>query len=113
MMPNLTSDALAGTGTAVALRPNRTLLVVDDDPSVRHALWITFRETYNIQLAESGAKALELFHSKPADVALLDIRMPGMTGLEALRQLKEIDADVEVILLSAYESIDYIRQAMR
>jgi signal transduction histidine kinase len=113
MMPNLTSDALAGTGTAPVLRPNRTLLVVDDDPSVRHALWITFRETYNIQLAESGAKALELFKSKPADVALLDIRMPGMTGLEALRHLKEIDTDVEVILLSAYESIDYIRQAMR
>jgi two-component system, sensor histidine kinase and response regulator len=113
MIPNLTSDAIAGTGTAPALRPNRTLLVVDDDPSVRHALWITFRETYHIQLAESGAKALELFKSQPADVALLDIRMPGMTGLEALRQLKEIDTDVEVILLSAYESIDYIRQAMR
>jgi signal transduction histidine kinase len=113
MTPNLASDAIAATGTASVLRPNRTLLVVDDDPSVRHALWITFRETYHIQLAESGAKALELFKSKPADVALLDIRMPGMTGLEALRHLKEIDTDVEVILLSAYESIDYIRQAMR
>ncbi|MGZ8919642.1 MAG: response regulator, partial [Limisphaerales bacterium] len=89
------------------------LLIVDDDPSVRHALWITFRESYTIQLAESGSKALEIFSTRPADAAILDIRMPGMTGLEVLGQIKELDPDVEVILLSAYESIDYIRQAMR
>jgi signal transduction histidine kinase len=89
------------------------LLVVDDDPSVRHALWITFREIYHVQLAESGSRALEIFQERPADVALLDIRMPGLNGLEVLQKLKSLDADVEVILLSAYESIDYIRQAMR
>ena len=113
MTPVLTSDAVSGSGLEAIARPDRTLLVVDDDPSVRHALWITFREQYVVQLAESGAKALELFQSKKADVALLDIRMPGMTGLEVLRQLKGIEPEVEVILLSAYESIDYIRQAMR
>ena len=113
MPKDLTSDAIAGSGATAAVRPVRTLLIVDDDPSVRHALWITFRETYKVQLAENGAKALEFFKDNPADVALLDIRMPGMTGLEVLGQLKDLDADVEVILLSAYESIDYIRQAMR
>ena len=113
MPTHLTSDAIAGSGASAAVRPVRTLLIVDDDPSVRHALWITFRESYSVQLAENGTKALELFQEKPADVALLDIRMPGMTGLEVLGQLKELDEQVEVILLSAYESIDYIRQAMR
>jgi two-component system, sensor histidine kinase and response regulator len=113
MPTRLTSDAIAGPGASASVRPVRTLLIVDDDPSVRHALWITFRESYSVQLAENGAKALELFREKPADVALLDIRMPGMTGLEVLGQLKELDEQVEVILLSAYESIDYIRQAMR
>lgn len=113
MTPNLISDAVAGSGSNLAIQPDRTLLIVDDDPSVRHALWITFREFYSVQLADSGARALETFQTKRADVALLDIRMPGMTGLEVLRQLKELDPDVEVILLSAYESIDYIRQALR
>jgi signal transduction histidine kinase len=113
MTQNRTFDTTAEPGTRPAAKADRTLLVVDDDPSVRHALWITFREMYSIQLAESGAKALEIFAAKPADVAILDIRMPGMTGLEVLGQLKELDPDVEVILLSAYESIDYIRQAMR
>jgi signal transduction histidine kinase len=113
MTPNLTSDAIAGAGSVTHTRALKTLLIVDDEPSVRHALWIIFREAYNVQLADSGAKALEIFAEKPADVALLDIRMPGMTGLEVLQELKKIDSDVEVILLSAYESIDYIRQAMR
>src|SRR5687768_7547559 len=108
MTPNLTSDAVAGTGTTKIARPDRTLLIVDDDPSVRHALWITFREIYSVQLAESGPKALETFKGKGADVAVLDIRMPGMTGLEVLKEIKAIDPDVEVILLSAYESIEYI-----
>src|SRR5688572_22801778 len=113
MVPTLTSDALAGSGSTTAVQPKATLLVVDDDPSVRHALWITFREIYKVQLADSGAKALDFFKETPADVALLDIRMPGMSGLEVLRQLKHLQPEVEVILLSAYESIDYIRQAMR
>lgn len=113
MTPILTSDAIAGAGSGTLVRPERTLLIVDDDPSVRHALWITFREMYTVQLADSGLKALEIFDEKRADVALLDIRMPGMNGLEVLQQLKQLDSDIEVILLSAYESIDYIRQAMR
>ena len=113
MVPTLTSDALAGSGSTTAVQPKGTLLVVDDDPSVRHALWITFREIYKVQLADSGAKALDFFKETPTDVALLDIRMPGMSGLEVLRQLKHLQPEVEVILLSAYESIDYIRQAMR
>ena len=113
MTPYLTSDAVAGTGITKTARPDRTLLIVDDDASVRHALWMTFREIYTVQLADSGPKALETFKGKRADVALLDIRMPGMTGLEVLKQIKELDPDIEVILLSAYESIDYIRQAMR
>ena len=113
MMPNLTSDAIAGTGTAPVLRPNRTLLVVDDDPSVRHALWITFRETYNIQLAESGAKALELFKSKPADVALLDIRMPGMTGLEMLPRAKSISPNTVVVMISGMQTVESAIGALR
>ncbi len=113
MTPTLTSDAIAGSGSITSVQPRQTLLVVDDDPSVRHALWITFREVYKVQLADSGPKAIEFFNQAPADVALLDIRMPGMSGLEVLRQLKQVQPEVEVILLSAYESIEYIRQAMR
>lgn len=113
MPPTLTSDAAAGTGRASAPDARGTLLIVDDDPSVRHALWITFRNLYTVNLAESGAAALESFSSKRADVAVLDIRMPGMNGIQLLQKLKEIDPAVEVILLSAYETLEYFREAMR
>jgi len=89
------------------------LLVVDDDCSVREALNITFRGTYSVKLAESGPSAVQMFRDERADVALLDIRMPGMSGLDVLKELKQIDPAVEVILLTGYESVEYIREAMR
>src|ERR1043165_9959484 len=98
MSRTLALDANVSSGNSIIAYPDRTLLIVDDDPSVRHALWVTFRDLYRIVLAESGAKAIDMFHEKPADVVLLDIRMPGMSGLEVLRQLKEMQPEVEVIL---------------
>jgi signal transduction histidine kinase len=86
---------------------------VDDDPSVRHALWIIFRNLYKVSLAESGLAALESVAEERPDVAVLDIRMPGMSGIQLLKRLKEIDPAVEVILLSAYETLEYFREAMR
>lgn len=113
MSTTLTSDPAIGAGRASAVDTRRTLLIVDDDPSVRHALWIIFRNLYKVSLADSGTAALESFFSQRADVAVLDIRMPGMSGIELLQKLKEIDPAVEVILLSAYETLEYFREAMR
>lgn len=92
---------------------SRTLLIVDDDEGVREALWTLFRDTYQVVLAESGPKAIEIASGRDIDVAICDIRMPGMSGLEALARLKEIDAGIEVIILTAFEALDTAREAMR
>ncbi len=113
MTPARTVDTASGASTSPISHPEPTLLVVDDDGSVRHALSITFRDLYNVKLAESGPDAVELFRRYPVDVALLDIHMPGMSGLQVLKQIKEIDPSVEVILLTGYETIEYVREAMR
>lgn len=113
MSQTLASDALSQSGSSSVAHPGRRLLIVDDDPSVRHALWVTFRDFYEVSLADSGQKAVAAFRDRPFDVAVLDIRMPGMSGLEVLSQIKQIDGDSEVILLTAYESVEYIREAMR
>lgn len=102
-----------GVKGAASARKSRCLMIVDDDPSVRHALWITFRDYYKVTVADSGSTAIDLFSEAPTDVAVLDIRMPGLTGLEVLARLKEIDPGVEVILLTAYESVDSVREALR
>jgi signal transduction histidine kinase len=74
---------------------------------------MVFKEDYHVLLAEGGVQALELARKHPVDAVVLDIRMPGMTGVEVLAKLKEINPTIEVIMLTAYETIDTARQALR
>jgi len=97
----------------VSVETKRKLLIVDDDPSVRHSLWITFHDLYDVRLAENGPKALDLFGENPADAVVLDIRMPLMNGIEVLEELKQIDPDVEVLMLTGFESFETARKALR
>lgn len=108
-------NAYSNHNTAIAesSRELKRLLIVDDDPSVRHSLWITFHDLYDVRVAENGPKALELFAQMPVDAVVLDIRMPLMDGIEVLEKLKERDPDVEVLILTGHESLDTARQALR
>jgi signal transduction histidine kinase len=91
----------------------RTLLIVDDEEGPRQSLRIVFKDDYHILLADSGPKAVELARQNPVNAAVLDIRMSGMSGVELLGRLKEIDPSIEVIMLTAYETIETARQALR
>src|SRR6266705_2238291 len=95
------------------MNPKRTLLIVDDEEGPRQSLRIVFKDDYNILLADSGNRAIELAKQHSVDAAVLDIRMSGMSGVELLGKLKEIDPTIEVIMLTAYETIETARQALR
>src|SRR2546428_1847059 len=95
------------------MNPKRTLLIVDDEEGPRQSLRIVFKDDYNILLADSGNRAIELARQHSVDAAVLDIRMSGMSGVELLGKLKEIDPTIEVIMLTAYETIETARQALR
>ncbi|MEA3186465.1 MAG: hypothetical protein QOD99_295 [Chthoniobacter sp.] len=90
-----------------------TLLVVDDEEGPRQSVKIIFKDEYNVLLASDGAQALEHARKQPIDVAILDILMAGMSGVEVLRQIKEMNPTIEVIMLTAYETIETARQALR
>jgi two-component system, sensor histidine kinase and response regulator len=90
-----------------------TLLVVDDEEGPRQSIRIVFKEDYNVLMCDSGAKAIELAQTRKIDAAILDIRMSGMSGIEVLMRLKEIDPDMEVVMLTAYETLETARQALR
>src|SRR3989454_259361 len=96
-----------------AMNPKRTLLIVDDEEGPRQSLRIVFKDDYNILLADSGNRAVELVRQHSVDAAVLDIRMSGMSGVELLGKLKEIDQTIEIIMLTAYETIETARQALR
>ena len=95
------------------MNPKRTLLIVDDEEGPRQSLRIVFKDDYNILLADGGNAAIELAKKHSVDAAVLDIRMSGMSGVELLGKLKEIDPTIEVIMLTAYETIETARQALR
>ena len=91
----------------------QTLLVVDDEEGPRQSIRIVFKDEYNVLMAETGVAAVKLAKDTPIDVAILDIRMAGMSGIEVLNALKSIDDSTEVIMLTAYETLETARQALR
>jgi two-component system, sensor histidine kinase and response regulator len=91
----------------------RTLLIVDDEEGPRQSLRVVFKEDYNLLMANDGNRAIELAKQNRIDVAITDIRMVGMSGVELLEHLKAVDPAIEVIMLTAYETVDTLRFALR
>jgi two-component system, sensor histidine kinase and response regulator len=86
---------------------------VDDEEGPRASLKIVFKNEFDVQLAANGKEALDLARKTTPAVAILDILMPGMSGVDLLRELKAQDEDLEVIMLTAYETLETARQALR
>ena len=90
------------------------LLVADDDPGLRESLERTLtREGYRVVLASDGRAALERVQGGDFDVIVTDLKMPGLTGLELLRAAKAIAPDVDVILLTAFGTVEEAVKAMK
>lgn len=89
------------------------LLVVDDEEGPRASLEVVFESDFDVLLASNGLDAIKLARERHVDVAILDILMHGMSGVDVLRELKALDEDIEVIMLTAYETLDTARQALR
>ncbi len=86
---------------------NPRILLVDDEERFRANLEKMLRaQGLTVGAQGSGAGALEELRRNPYDVIVLDIRMPGMDGLTALKEIKNIDPEVEVIILSGHASMD-------
>lgn len=91
-----------------------TVLVVDDDASNCVSLTKIFeREGYRVLSAESGRTALELLRTHHVHVVLTDLMMPGQSGVELLRAIKELSPTTEVLLMTAFGTVETAVQAMR
>ncbi|MDY6971678.1 MAG: sigma-54 dependent transcriptional regulator [Thermodesulfobacteriota bacterium] len=92
------------------------ILVVDDEPAMRESLkdWL-LEEGYEVGLAENGEDAIAMSLQKTWEVILLDLKMPGIDGLETLKRLKkeEINVEAEIIMMTAYATIDTAVEAMK
>lgn len=92
----------------------RKILIVDDEKSMRDYLKILFkREGYEVEDAENGEEALRMCQEKNYDVVVSDIRMPKLSGIELLRELKKMVYPPEVILMTAYASVEDAVEALK
>ncbi len=91
-----------------------SMLIVDDEPSVRDSLLQWFlQEGFRVDTAADATEALEKMGACNFDIALLDIKMPGMDGIELQGRLKQIDSQLAVIIMTAYASVDTAIQALK
>ncbi|MBI4964447.1 MAG: response regulator [Desulfomonile tiedjei] len=91
-----------------------TVLVVDDEESIRNLMRMTLElDGYRVLTAEDGHAALEIFEKEDPDVVLLDVRMPGMDGIEVLRRIKDANPDTEVVIITGHGDLDMAVECLR
>jgi two-component system, sensor histidine kinase and response regulator len=106
-------DTLTAEAPPVKAAEQPTLLIVDDEPGPRESLRIVFKDRYHCVIATCGRDGIEYARSHAIDAAILDVKMPDLTGVDVLRELKEIDQDIECVMLTGYETIETARAAVR
>src|SRR5499425_3836332 len=89
------------------------VLVVDDDPGVRESFRLILEDYYDVIDVPDGASALDAIRASAVDLVLLDIRLPGMDGIEVLERIKAVDEGIEVILVTAVKTVKTAVAAMK
>ncbi|MGN7457545.1 response regulator [Paenibacillus pasadenensis] len=90
----------------------KKVLIVDDQNGIRVLLMEVFTsEGYTTFQASNGKLALEIVRNESPDLVLLDMKIPGMDGLEILKHVKTIDRSIKVIMMTAYGELDMIKEA--
>jgi DNA-binding NtrC family response regulator len=96
------------------MTPQRRLLVVDDEKNIRLTLSQTLAsDTTTVETAVNGEEALQRLEGSSYDLMLLDLKMPGMDGLEALRRARQLRPQLPVIVLTAHGTVESAVEAMR
>jgi nitrogen regulation protein NR(I) len=91
----------------------QTILIVDDDKSIRYSLKRMLEENFSILTAQNGDEALSLIKETSPDLIIMDIKMPGRSGIEVLKEMKSIDPKSLVILMTAYGTTETAIEAMK
>jgi DNA-binding response OmpR family regulator len=95
--------------TTVAKR----VLIVDDDPRIVQLLTEHFKPTYTVETAMNGGEALSIVRRARPDVVVLDVMLPGMSGIHVLKELKRADPTIPVIVVTGTDSLAIATEAVR
>lgn len=93
---------------------NLSIIVVDDDPAIRGVCSTILKKGYNqVTTFENGAEALDFIKSNNADIVLIDLKMPGISGQELIERIVDLQKDIVIVVITAYASIENAIEAMQ
>src|ERR687895_1263561 len=96
------------------MQKNGSILVIDDEEIMREILETLLKgEGYSVRLAASGEEGVELARNIPFDASIVDVMMPGMDGISVLDEIKKIDDDLPVLMITAFASVENAIAAMK
>ena len=100
-------------GAMIANADLPQVLVIDDEMGPRESLRMLLKPSYQVHTADSVENGLQLLTEKKPDAIVMDIRMPGMTGIEGLRRIRQIDPHLSVIMLTGFGALETAKEALR
>jgi putative nucleotidyltransferase with HDIG domain len=89
------------------------ILVIDDELAPRESIRMVLKDQYSVSTADGAYEGLDIMNQSPVDLVVMDIKMPKMDGITALQEIKKLHPDTEVVLLTAYASLETARDAIR
>ena len=90
-----------------------SIYIIDDEKTITDAVTMALEDDYRIQAFAEAETAIDQLEKDPPDLILLDIGLPGMNGIDALRRIKDVYPDILVIMITAYEDVDTVIAAMK
>lgn len=90
----------------------KRILVCDDEEGIRESLKLILEKDYDLTFAQNGDEAVLAMKDSPADIAILDIKMPKKDGLETLKELKKVNPSSKIIIATGYKSVDIAQEAL-
>ncbi len=90
-----------------------SVLIVDDEAGPREPLRMILKPMYDVHTVENGQEALSFLSQEKVDLVTLDLNMPGMSGIEVLPEIKKLQPDVDIIIITGYGTLSIAQEAIR
>ena len=100
-------------GEGISVENREKILIIDDELAPRESIRMVLKDLYAVSTAAGAHEGLDIMIENPVDLVVMDIKMPRMDGITALQEIKKKHPDTEVVLLTAYASLETARDAIR
>ncbi len=89
-----------------------SILIVDDEVGPRESLRMILKPMYNVHTVENGKEAINFISQEKVDLVTLDLKMPGLSGIDVLKEIKKLQPDIEAIIVTGYGTLSNAQEAI-